>query len=55
MGNQGLVLAYLQSCTSGALGISECGPVWQLGVIAGLLVIALIALAALHLRRPPLQ
>jgi hypothetical protein len=55
MSDQGLVLAYVQSCANGALGMAECGPIWQLGVIAGLLVIALIALAVLQLRRPRLQ
>jgi hypothetical protein len=51
MGDQGLVLAYFQSCANGALGTAECGPIWQLGVIAGLLVVALITLAVLQFRR----
>jgi hypothetical protein len=52
VGDQGLVLAYVQSCASGALGMTECGPIWQLVVIGGLLVVALIALALLQFRRP---
>ena len=51
MGDQGLVLAYLQSCVSGALGAADCGPIWQLGVIAVLLFLAIVTLALLHLRR----
>ena len=49
--NQGFVLAYVQSCTSGDLGMAECGPIWQLGVIAVLLFLAIVTLALLHLRR----
>ena len=52
MGDQGLVLAYLQSCVSGALGAADCGPIWQLGIIAGLLLISIVVLAVLQLRRP---
>ena len=55
MSDQGLVLAYVQSCANGVLGMTECGPIWQLGVIAGLLVTALMVLAVLQFRRPPLQ
>lgn len=52
MSNQGFVLAYVQSCTVGDLGMAECGPVWQLAVIAALLFIAIITLALLQVRRP---
>jgi hypothetical protein len=52
MGSQGLVLAYVQSCASGDLGMAECGPIWQLGIIAVLLVIAIVTLAVLQIRRP---
>ena len=52
MSDQGFVLAYVQSCTAGDLGMSECGPVWQLGIIAALLLIAIVTLALLRLRRP---
>jgi hypothetical protein len=51
LGNQGLVLAYVQSCTAGDLGMAECGPIWQLGVIAALLIVAIVTLALLQLRR----
>jgi hypothetical protein len=52
MSNQGFVLAYVQSCTAGDLGMAECGPVWQLGIIAALLLTAIVTLALLRLRRP---
>ena len=52
MGGQGLVMSYLHSCTSGALRMSDCGPIWQLGVIVVLLLGAIITLALLQLRRP---
>jgi len=45
-----LVLNYVASCTSGKLGLSDCGPIWQLGVIAVLLVVMVLALLALRLR-----
>jgi len=50
MGDRGIVIEYVRSCTAGSLGVSDCGPVWQLGVIAALLVIALVALVVLRLR-----
>ena len=52
MSDQGFVLAYVQSCTVGDLGMAECGPVWQLAVIAALLFIAIMTLALLQVRRP---
>jgi hypothetical protein len=52
MSNQGFVLAYVQSCTAGDLGMAECGPVWQLAVIAALLFAAIMTLALLQVRRP---
>jgi len=50
MGTQNLILSYIQACTSGRLGMSDCGPIWQLGVIAALLLIAVIALLAMRFR-----
>lgn len=50
MGDRGIVIEYVRSCTAGALGMSDCGPVWQLGVIAGLLVLAISTLVVLRLR-----
>ena len=55
MGSQGLVFAYVESCASGALSAVDCGPIWQLGVIAGLLVVALATLAVLQFRRPGVE
>jgi hypothetical protein len=50
LGNQRLVLEYVQSCSGGNLGMAECGPIWQLGVIAALLLIAIVTLALLQFR-----
>ncbi|HEX9686498.1 MAG TPA: hypothetical protein VGA25_11685 [Burkholderiales bacterium] len=50
MGDRGIIIEYVRSCTVGALGMSDCGPVWQLGVIAAFLVIAVTALVVLRLR-----
>ncbi len=53
MSSQSIVFAYLQSCTSGKLGLAECGPMWQLLVIAVLLLGAIVALLVLRLRSRP--
>ena len=50
MGDRGIVIEYVRSCTAGTLGMSDCGPVWQLGVIAAFLVIAVATLVVLRLR-----
>lgn len=50
MGDREIVIEYVRSCTAGTLGMSDCGPVWQLGVIAAFLVIAVATLVALRLR-----
>ena len=50
MGNQHFLLTYVQSCTSGKLGISECGPIWQMAVIAVFLLVAVVTLLVLRLR-----
>jgi hypothetical protein len=50
MGNQDFILSYVQSCTSGKLGLSECGPIWQLGVIAVFLLVAVLTLIAMRVR-----
>lgn len=48
MTSKALVLGYVNACTGGMLPPSDCGPVWQLGIIAGLLVVAVLSLAALR-------
>jgi hypothetical protein len=53
LGNQRVVLEYVQSCAGGNLGMAECGPMWQLGVIAALLFIAIVTLALLQFRTRP--
>jgi hypothetical protein len=50
MGTQNLIVSYIQSCTSGRLSLSDCGPIWQLGVIAALLLIAVVALLVMRVR-----
>lgn len=50
MGDRGIIVEYVRSCTAGSLGMSDCGPVWQLTVIATFLVIAIAALVVLRLR-----
>jgi len=51
MGDQNFIVGYVQACTSGPLPLSECGPVWQLGIIAALLVLAVLTLVALRVGR----
>ena len=50
MGGDGIILWYVNSCASGKLGISECGPVWQMLVIATFLIVAIVVLLVLRLR-----
>ena len=47
---QQLVLDYVEACGSGLLPLSECDPVWELGVIGVLLVVALLSLVQIHFR-----
>jgi hypothetical protein len=50
MGDRDIVIEFVKSCTAGTLGASDCGPVWQLGLIATFLVIAVATLVVLRLR-----
>lgn len=50
MGGQNFILAYLQACTGGKLALSECGPIWQFGVIAVLLVSTISVFIVLRIR-----
>ena len=50
MGEGGIIIEYVRLCTAGALRMSDCGPVWQLGVIAAFLVAAVVTLVVLRLR-----
>lgn len=45
-----MVLELMRSCANGRLGAAECGPIWQLSVIAVLLVLAVVTLVVLRLR-----
>ena len=50
MGDGGFIMEYVRSCTAGALGLADCGPVWQLATLAALLVFAIVTLIVLRLR-----
>lgn len=50
MGDKGIIIEYVRSCTGGALRISDCGPVWQLATMAAFLVLAIVTLLILRLR-----
>ncbi len=50
MNNTDFIVTYVKTCASGKLGVSDCGPVWQLSVIAALLLIAIVTLLVLRLR-----
>jgi hypothetical protein len=48
---QNFVVGYVKVCTGGQLPLSECGPVWQLGIISVLLVLAVLMLVAVRVGR----
>lgn len=50
MSNQNFIFGYVEACASGSLRFADCGPVWQLGAIAVLLILAIAVLAILRLR-----
>lgn len=50
MGDRGIVIEYVRACTAGSLGMSDCGPVWLMGIIVALLLVAIATLVALRLR-----
>ena len=50
MGSGGVVMSYVQACTSGALAASECGPIWHLVAIAGLILAATVTLLVMRVR-----
>lgn len=50
MGGQNFIMNYIQACTSGRLPFSECGPIWQLFVIAAFLVAAVATLLVMRMR-----
>ena len=53
MSNQNFIFGYIEACAGGSLRLTDCGPVWQMGVIAVLLVLAIAVLAMLRLRVDP--
>ena len=50
MNDADFVLNYVHACTSGKLAMAECGPIWQMAVIAVFLLLALAVLLVLRLR-----
>jgi hypothetical protein len=55
MNNENFIVSYVHACSSNHLPVADCGPVWQLGIIATLLVMAIISLAILSFRSGPAQ
>ncbi len=49
MDNGNFILSYVQACASGRLALSDCGPVWQLGIIATLLMGGIMLLVLLRI------
>ena len=41
-----VVVDYVNSCASGRIALLECGPVWQLGIIASLVAVCIFFLGA---------
>jgi hypothetical protein len=50
MSGANFILNYVQACASGKLSMAECGPIWQMAVIAVFLLLALAVLLVLRLR-----
>ena len=50
IGNLDFIWRYVDSCARGTLKLSECGPVWQLGVIATLIICGILLLILLRAR-----
>jgi hypothetical protein len=45
MGSENFILSYVHACAAGKLTLADCGPVWQLGIIATILTAAIMFLA----------
>ncbi len=46
MSDENFLISYVQECASGKAPFNDCGPVWQFGVIAAMLIAAIILLLA---------
>ena len=42
MSDKSFIWEYVRSCTAGNSSFPDCGPLWQLGAIGALLVLAVI-------------
>jgi hypothetical protein len=49
MGSGNFILSYVHACAAGKLALADCGPVWQLGIIAAILTAAIMSLAILRM------
>jgi len=49
MDSGNFILSYVQACAGGRLSFSDCGPVWQLGIIATLLMGLIMLLVLLRI------
>lgn len=50
MNQENFIVSYVHACSSNRLPIADCGPVWQLSIIAALLVMAVATLVILGFR-----
>jgi hypothetical protein len=50
MNGNSFVWSYLQMCGTGKLPLSDCGPVWQIGIIAVILTSAIALLIVLRIQ-----
>lgn len=55
MGNENFILNYVHACSSNQLPLADCGPVWQLAIIAALLFTAVTTLVVINIRSSPQQ
>ena len=53
MNNGNFIWSYVQMCSAGKLPLSDCGPVWQIGIIAAILVCAIVFLIVLRIQAHP--
>lgn len=44
MSTHNFILSFIEGCVTGKIRLGECGPVWQIGVLTGLLLTAIVAL-----------
>jgi len=50
MNNGNFIWTYLHMCGAGKLPLSDCGPVWQIGIIVVILVCSIAFLIVLRIQ-----